>query len=183
MVFIDILKRKYWQKHILTFIFIASLRKYSYNEPWKSFVPLFVTSWNTPPPAESNSGNSVAAFLNHAERQAETDEQRREIQRALRDMLEKSPAELRRMRYADYTGEADKWSISQMLQHYFVPNPPAALDEQRLFQEVRAPAARAASCWKGCLVRSLTIRSISHASRFGCPARWPQPLRWTSGPQ
>lgn len=98
----------------------------------------------SPPPAESDSGNSVAAFLNHAERQAETDEQRREIQRALRDMLEKSPAELRQMRYPDYTGEASKWSISQMLQHYFVPNPPAALDEQRLFQEVRAPAARAA---------------------------------------
>ena len=59
-------------------------------------------------------------------------------------MLEKSPAELRQMRYADYTGEASKWSIGQMLQHYFVPNPPAALDEQRLYREVRDPAARAA---------------------------------------
>lgn len=95
-------------------------------------------------PSASNSGNTVAAFLSHAERQAETDEQRREIQRALRDMLEKPPAELRQIRYSDYQGHASTWSITQLLQHYFVPNPPAALDEQRFFEEVRAPAARAA---------------------------------------
>jgi hypothetical protein len=88
--------------------------------------------------------NSVAAFLQNAERQSETDEQRKEIQRALRDMLDKSPAELRQTRYPDYTGQANAWSIKQLLQHYFVTNPPAALDEQRFFQDVRAPAARAA---------------------------------------
>jgi hypothetical protein len=88
--------------------------------------------------------NSVAAFLKNAERQSETDEQRKDIQRALRDMLDKSPAELRQMRYPDYAGQANAWSITQLLQHYFVPNPPAALDEQRFFQDLRAPAARAA---------------------------------------
>ena len=88
--------------------------------------------------------NTVAAYLKNAERQSETDEQRKDIQRALRDMLDKSPAELRQMRYPDYAGHANAWSITQLLQHYFVPNPPAALDEQRFFEDVRAPEARAA---------------------------------------
>jgi len=97
----------------------------------------------TPAPAPDKN-NSVVAFLKSAERQSETDDQRKEIQRALRDMLDKSAAELRRTRYADYAGQADAWSITQLLEHYFVPNPPAVLDDQRFFQDVRAPAARAA---------------------------------------
>jgi len=88
--------------------------------------------------------NSVAAFLQNAERQAETDEQRREIQRALQDMLDKPASELKGLRYAEYAGEANKWSITQLLEHYFVPNPPAALDEARFYDDVHAPAARAA---------------------------------------
>ena len=89
-------------------------------------------------------GNSVATFLANAERQAETDEQRSEIQRALHDMLDKSPGDLRQMRYADYTGQVNQWSIIQLLVHYFVPNPPAALDETKFYQDTRTPAARAA---------------------------------------
>ena len=95
-------------------------------------------------PASPDKDNSVSAFLKNAERQSETDDQRKEIQSALRDMLDKSPAELRQMHYPDYAGQANAWSITQLLQHYFVPNPQAALDEQRFFQDVRAPAARAA---------------------------------------
>ena len=95
------------------------------------------------PPA-GDRDNSVAAFLNNAERQSETGEQRKEIQRALRDMLDKSPSELREMRYADYAGKANAWSITELLPHYFVPNPPAALDQRRFFEDVRAPPARAA---------------------------------------
>jgi len=100
---------------------------------------------NGSPPSTAVTGeNSVAAFLKNAERQTETDEQRREVQRALHDMLGKPPAELRQIRYADYTGQVNKWSITELLQHYFVPNPPAALDETRFYQDVHAPAARAA---------------------------------------
>jgi hypothetical protein len=98
----------------------------------------------SPATTSPNVGNSVAAFLNRAERQAETDEQRAEIQRALRDMLVKPPAQLRQIRYADYAGQESKWSITELLQHYFVPNPPAALDEERFYRDVRAPAAHAA---------------------------------------
>jgi hypothetical protein len=94
--------------------------------------------------ATSGTRNTVAAFLGHAERQSETDDQRREIQRALRDMLVKAPAELRRMRYADYSGQRNAWSITELMQHYFVPNPPVTLDDERFFKDVRAPSARAA---------------------------------------
>ncbi len=96
------------------------------------------------PSRSADSGNSVAAFLGNAERQAETDEQRREIQRALQDMRDKTPAELRQMRYADYAGKTGAWSITHLLRRYFVPNPPTTLDETRFFEDVRAPAARAA---------------------------------------
>jgi hypothetical protein len=82
--------------------------------------------------------------LSDAERQTETDEQRREIQRALQDMLEKSPSELRQIRYPDYTGRENKWSVIQLLQHYFVPNPPSTLDEAHFFEQVGTPLARAA---------------------------------------
>jgi len=92
----------------------------------------------------SNAENSIAAFLKNAERQSETDDQRREIQRALRDMLDKSADELRQVRYADYGGTANAWSITELLRHYFVPNPPAALDEKRFYEDLGEPAARAA---------------------------------------
>jgi hypothetical protein len=88
--------------------------------------------------------NSVAAFLMHAERQSETDDQRREIQHALRDMLDKSTAELRRTRYSDYSGQVGAWTVTELLMRYFVPNPPAALDDEHFFQDFRAAEAREA---------------------------------------
>jgi len=35
-------------------------------------------------------------------------------------------------------------AITELLQHYFVPNPPSALDEKRSFEDLGDPAARAA---------------------------------------
>jgi len=93
---------------------------------------------------ETHRGNCIAAFLGHAERQAQSDVQRREIAHALRDMLDKTPAELRHQRYADYAGNTSKLSITELLQSYFVPNPPSVLDESRFYQDVDAPAAREA---------------------------------------
>ena len=56
----------------------------------------------SPVSPSSNTENSIDTFLKNAERQSETDDQRREIQRALRDMLNKSPEELRQT--LDHTG-------------------------------------------------------------------------------
>jgi len=97
----------------------------------------------SPAAPSATHANTVAVYLDGAERQSETDLQRREIQRALHDMLEKSPAELRQVRYADYSGEVGRWSVTELLRHYFVPRAGVALDERRFFEEFREPAARA----------------------------------------
>src|ERR1700685_3549626 len=57
--------------------------------------------------------NSVAAYLGNAERQSETDDQRREIQKALENMLQMTPSQLKSQRYADYEGKQGSWSASQ----------------------------------------------------------------------
>src|SRR4051812_30346200 len=80
--------------------------------------------------------NSIAIFLNGAERQSETHAQRLEIQRALHDMLDKPPDDLRRMRYANYAGQPGAWSITELLRHYFVPPSPVAIDARRFFSDV-----------------------------------------------
>lgn len=98
------------------------------------------TAASSTPAAE----NSVVAFLKDADRQSETDDQRKEIRRALRDMLDKSPDELHRTRYSDYQGRPKRWSVVELLNHYFVPNPIVNLDDQHFFRDFRAPAARAA---------------------------------------
>ncbi|HYR92367.1 MAG TPA: hypothetical protein VE422_50445 [Terriglobia bacterium] len=116
---------------VATLLLLASINSACTHDP---------SPVSPPPTAE----NSIAAFLTNAERQSETDNQRREIQRALRDMLDKSAVELPQARYADYAGTANTWSITELLQHYFVPNPPSALDEKRSFEDLGDPAARAA---------------------------------------
>ncbi len=89
-------------------------------------------------------GNTVAAYLGGAERQAETDEQRREISRALHDTLELAPAELKGRRYADYGMNPDAWTVVEVLSHYFVPASPVALEDASFYRDVEDPAARAA---------------------------------------
>ena len=93
--------------------------------------------------AKSFKHNAVVAFLAHAELQAETNSQRQEISKALGDLLHKSPSDLRDSRYADYEGHAGAWSITELLRHYFVPNPPMKLEDKDFFADVSAPAARA----------------------------------------
>jgi hypothetical protein len=110
------------------------------DTPGKTPEAALTSASSTPAATE----NSVAAFLKDADRQSETDEQRKEIRRALQDMLEKSPNELRRTRYSDYQGRPKKWSIVELLNHYFVPSPMVALDDRDFFRDFRSPAARAA---------------------------------------
>jgi hypothetical protein len=88
--------------------------------------------------------NTVAAYLDGAERQAETDEQRREIARALHDALELTPDELRERRYAGYGMNPDAWTAVELLSHHFVPTTPMTLEETSFYRDVGDPAARAA---------------------------------------
>lgn len=88
--------------------------------------------------------NAVVQYLDGAELQAETDAQRREIARALQDMLKKPAAQLRAQRYAGDSGKPGELSITDLLRAHFVPTRPASLDANQFYREVRQPEARAA---------------------------------------
>jgi hypothetical protein len=86
--------------------------------------------------AGAGESNCVAAYLTGAELQLETDSQRAEITRALRDMLEKSPEQLKASRYADYQGRPGAWSAVELLRRYFVPDRPRSLNEECFYRDV-----------------------------------------------
>jgi hypothetical protein len=88
--------------------------------------------------------NSVAAYIENAEIQAETDEQRREIRRALLDILEKPATELRTQKYADYQGKPNEWSITRLLTAYFVPSTPQSLEPEQFYKDIDKPEAKLA---------------------------------------
>jgi len=88
--------------------------------------------------------NSLVVFFDGAERQSETDDQRREIERALRDTLEMPAEELKRQRYADYQMNRDTWTVVELLSHYFVPNVPAILDPTTFYRDIASSDARSA---------------------------------------
>ena len=87
--------------------------------------------------------NTVVTFLEGAEQQWETQEQGREIEKALNDMLTLKPDELRNRRYANYQMEPGAWSIIELLHRYFVSRGLVYLDESRFYQDVTDPAAKA----------------------------------------
>jgi len=92
----------------------------------------------------ASTGNMIARYLDGAELQAETDGQRREIARALQDILNIPVAELRKQRYSDYAGEATAWTVTDLLRAYFVPRQPMSVDPERFYREVGQPQAKAA---------------------------------------
>lgn len=83
-------------------------------------------------------------FLRHAQRQAETDDQRREVRKVLADLLLKAPVRLKRERYADYSGRSEAWTAPELLSHYFISDPPGVLDTHSFFRDVTRPRARQA---------------------------------------
>lgn len=87
--------------------------------------------------------NCVAAYLSGAQQQLETEGQLKEIERALEDMLNKPPGQLRLVRYADYEGRPGQWTAVQLLHRYFVPTRDL-LEEDCFYREVSAPESRAA---------------------------------------
>ena len=84
------------------------------------------------PPCEHR-GSNIAKYLEGAERQSETDDQRKEILKALRDLLVLSPDEMLRQRYADYQLEPRKWTAVKLLHSYFVPTIPCMEGNRQTF--------------------------------------------------
>ena len=88
--------------------------------------------------------NSVTHFLTSADRQFETRSQCQEIKTALTDMLRFKPKRLKATRYKDYQDHAGTWKITELLGKYFVPSPPAPLQEKEFFRDYERPSAKAA---------------------------------------
>jgi hypothetical protein len=90
-----------------------------------------------------SSGNLVAEYFAHVDRQYESSDQQAEIVRALHDMLERPVSELRNLRYADYQGKKNSWSLTTLLKSYFVPNQPIPdWTEQSFYRDVKEPSAQ-----------------------------------------
>ena len=102
----------------------------------------------TPPRSETTAvsapaANEVVRYLKGAECQAETDDQRREIRRALDDLSSLPSAVLRQKRYADASMQPGQWSLATLLQKYFVPAELHTIDEPRLYEDAQRQEARA----------------------------------------
>jgi hypothetical protein len=93
-------------------------------------------------PAKAQEPNQVVLYLDGAERQAETDEQRQEILRALEDLRTLEPAGLKQRRYADYENQPGQWTLVQLLQKYFVPREPCAIDDETFYRDAQSQHAR-----------------------------------------
>ncbi len=70
------------------------------------------------------SKNVIVAFFDEAELQIETDDQRQVLMQALNDMLKLYPDELRKKRYANYQLEPEKWTLAEVLSHYYYARTP-----------------------------------------------------------
>src|SRR5260370_1917377 len=87
--------------------------------------------------------NTVEDYLNGAEQQSETDDQRAVISQAFADMLNEPIESLRKKRYPDYQFHPHKWPITEVLTSYFVPDPGYIdFDGDELFRDVKKPEAR-----------------------------------------
>jgi len=81
--------------------------------------PANVVTEEEPPPCPATE-NYVVCYFTHADIQGETDDQMREVRRALMDALELTIEELRKPRYADYTLKPNQWTFAEIIGSYFL---------------------------------------------------------------
>jgi hypothetical protein len=86
--------------------------------------------------------NEVVLCLSGADRQAENDQQEREILRALEDLRTLDPVTLKNRLYADYQNVPGRWTLATLLKKYFVSREPHHLDEGALYRDAQSPEAR-----------------------------------------
>ena len=97
-----------------------------------------------PLPAAVATSNAVATYFTGAEIQAETDEQRAEVRKALADMLALNADELKAKRYADFAGTANQRTVIELIANHVVPSAPHMLDASVFFADVKSPQAQIA---------------------------------------
>jgi hypothetical protein len=93
-------------------------------------------------PGSTRPRNAVEDYLNGAEEQSETDDQKAVIKQAFVDMLNEPIESLRKKRYPDYQMNPQKWPITEVLYRYIVPDPLISFDDDELFRDVKKPQAR-----------------------------------------
>lgn len=105
---------------------------------------LFMIGCASEPKTEQKTApNNVVEFLSGAERQTETADDRLKVMQALDDMLALTADSLRARRYADYQGNTGVWTITTLLERYFNPGHPMALDTTVFFSDYLSADARA----------------------------------------
>ena len=112
---------------------------------WLHLVIVFAALVAVPPVAQAHHAatNVVVAYLDGAERQAESADQEREIARALQDLRSLPPATLPTRRYADYALVPDRWTLTELIAKYYVPRVPTTLDPATFYRDARDPRALA----------------------------------------
>jgi len=86
--------------------------------------------------------NQLAAFLEDAELQCETEAQRCNLCAAFQDMLDLTPEQLRNRRYCDYTGQPGRWDLPTLLSRHFVPGSKQHSIGPRFYDEVKSAEVR-----------------------------------------
>lgn len=87
--------------------------------------------------------NTVVTYLQGADQQWENMDQQREVEKAINNMLTLTPDELRNRRYANYQMQPGAWTITELLDRYFVSRGLVYIDENRFYHDVTDRAARA----------------------------------------
>ncbi len=93
-------------------------------------------------PGSTRPRNTVEDYLNGAEEQSETDDQKAVIKQAFVDMLNEPIESLRKKRYPDYQLHPHQWPATEVLYRYIVPDPLISFDDDELFRDVKKPQAR-----------------------------------------
>ena len=102
-------------------------------------VVALVTSCQKSQPKEEN---VVIEFLGAAELQIETQDQLKELEKALKDILELQASQLQEKRYSDYQMHEGVWTLPEILSAYFVPEQQSSLAIEHFYSDVISDSAR-----------------------------------------
>ncbi len=120
------------------------------------------------PAAAALKKNCVSDYLNCADLQCETREQRNETRRALSDMLVLKPSDLLKKRYCDYQMHKGQWTAIEVLQRYFLPADRIFIDRQCFASSVRLASAQKAITR---MLKHIEATDAARSDRSSLPVR------------
>lgn len=111
--------------------------KNTYKKIWFLCALLLLTACHN----HSQLPNHLYQYLEGAELQYETIENKEEIRHVLNDMLHLSSDELKRKKYKNYRGITE-WPAHYVIERYFVPNSQKFLDKDTFYEELAEPKTK-----------------------------------------